>query len=143
MPVLRGENVRVEIGDGMTPTEGFDPIGGEVEVQWGDSSREFDTASKDDGDFDLVEFSGRTIRFNMSGKVKLPDPGYERLIDVRNSPTKNATLRIVKGTTVAYQGECGWGSNDTNHANRQASTWSSVAAPSKVPTINDLAAFAS
>ncbi|AGH48768.1 hypothetical protein G432_05205 [Sphingomonas sp. MM-1] len=142
MPVLRGKDVRVLIGDGATPSEAFDPIGGEVTLQWGDSSAEFDTSSKDDGEFNLVSYAGRSVRFTMNGKVKLPDDGYERLIEVRNSSPPEATLQIKKGSIVLYEGTCGWGSNDTDFTNNQAGTWSAVAAPSAVPTINNLAATA-
>ena len=140
MPTVRGKDIRVRIGDGeLVPS--YDPIGGEVTVQWGDSSAEFDTSSKDDGEFNLVSYAGRALRFTMNGKVKLPDAGYERLLAVRNASPPEEMLQITKGGIVVYEGLCGWGSNDTDHTNNQASTWSSGAAPAAVPTINNLAAL--
>jgi len=130
---------RIEVGDGQA-TEDFDLVGGEVAFDWSRSSKEIDTSSKDDGAYGTAGYGRQSVSFRANGKLKLPDPGIERIATVSKSATPELTLRVTKGGIVKYEGKVAIGNFSLSFPDDDVATYSYEAKSAAAPTIDNLGA---
>lgn len=135
----RGLDYRLQIGDGATP-EVFTNIGGEVSFEWKRSSEEIDESTKDDGMYGSSTFGQQKITISANGNVKLPDTGLESVSDTAKSSPPEATLKIVKGTTVKFSGKVAIGNFSSTFPKSGPATYSFDAVNVGAPTVDDLGA---
>ncbi len=141
MATEQGADWRIEIGDGESGSEGFDPIGGEISFDWGRTSTEQDESTKDDGVYGSTSFGQQKINIRANGNLKLPDPGISRASTVAKT-TREANVRIVKGAIVKFAGPVGIGNFSTTHPKDGPATWSFDMVNRGAPTIDNLGATA-
>jgi hypothetical protein len=135
-----GQTWRIEIGDGTTGTENFLPIAGEVTFDWTRTSKEIDLSSKDDGAYAATGYGSQKVTISPSGKLKLPDPGLQRLSAVSKLIPPVETVKIMKGAIVKYQGLMGVGNFSTAHPNDDVCTWKCDLTAVAAPTVDDIGA---
>lgn len=140
MATERGNDWRVEIGDGETGTEGFDPIGGEISFDWSRSSSEIDESTKDDGVYGSTSYGQQKISFKVNGNVKLPDAGLTRASTIAKTSPPEVNIRIRKGTIVKFAGRVAIGNFSTTHAKDAPVTYTFDMANKGAPTIDNLGA---
>ena len=136
-----GKNWRVKIGDGEA-SEAFDVIGGEGSFDWNRQSKEIDTSSKDDGAYATMGYGRQSITFSVSGKLKLPDVGLERVDEIAKSGTPEVNVQITKGAIVKYQGLIAIGNFSCSFPDNDVATFTFDMKAAAVPTVDDLGAVA-
>ena len=134
-----GSTWRVEVGDGQT-TESFLTIGGEVSFDWERSSKEIDTSSKDDGAYASSGYGSQSVTITPNGKLKLPDPGLQRLVALSKLQPPIGNIKVVKGAVVKYSGSMSVGNLSTTHPNDDVCTWKCTLKLAAAPTVDDLGA---
>ncbi|WP_422058614.1 phage tail tube protein [Sphingomonas sp.] len=142
MATKHGKDSRLHIGDGTTPTEAFDIIGGETSWEYSSAAQELDESSKDDGDIAAFSFGQRKITIKVSGITKLPDDGLARAITVSKSATKKVNVKLLEGAVVLYAGEVAIGNVNVTGPKDGPRTWSFDMVASAVPTTDNMAAVA-
>lgn len=144
MPFVEGGLWRIEIGDGVTPTPGYNVIGGETSFDWSRQTKEFDNSSKDDGAYAATGFGSKSVSIRVSGKVKLPDTGLERADDVSKLATPTTMVRIVEIATdiVKYEGSMGIPNFSSSFSNDEPATYNFDLKSAAAPTVDDLGATA-
>jgi len=135
-----GKNWRMYVGDGATPTEGFDVMGGEGSLSWSRASTEIDMTTKDDGVYGAQQFGLQSIKFGVSGKLSLPDDAMSRINTVAKSGTPEVNIQIKKGSIVKYAGEVSVGNLSLEFPTEGAATYSFTLVASETPTTDNLAA---
>jgi hypothetical protein len=142
MATEHGIDWRIEIGDGATSAEDFDPIGGEISFDWSRSSNEVDESTKDDGQYGSTGYGQQKINFKVNGNVKLPDVGLLRASTAAKSSPPAVNIRVVKGAVVKYSGKVGIGNFSTTHPKDGPVTYTFDMVNQGAPTVDDLGATA-
>jgi hypothetical protein len=136
----QGRETRVQVGDGQN-AESFVQCAGETELAWTRASKELDLSSKDDGVYETGGFGQQKVSFKVSGKVKLPDAGFQRMSDVSKMSPPAEDIKIVRGAVVRYAGQVHVGNFSATFGDG-AATYSYDMIASQVPTVDNLAATA-
>ncbi len=137
-----GQEWRIEIGDGVADTEGFLPIAGETTFDWTRTSKEIDLSSKDDGAYASTGYGSQKVTISPSGKLKLPDPGLQRLSAVSKTIPPVCNVKVIRGAVVKYSGSMSVGNFSTTHPNDDTCTWKCDLASAAAPTVDDIGAAA-
>jgi len=121
-------------------------IGGEGSFDINRSSKEIDTSSKDDGEYGTAGFGRQTIAIPVNGKLKLPDPGLQRVVGVSKAAVKEVIVQIVKvagdDEIVKFQGLMAVSSVSTSHPDDEVCTWRTEFKSAAAPTVDDIGATA-
>lgn len=131
---------RIHIGDGGTPTEDFDALGGEGGFEVKRSSAEIDFSTKDDGVYGATGYGKQKITISVNGNVKLPDTALERVSDQSKVAPPELNINIMKGTVVKYHGRMGVGNFSMNAAKDAPVTYSFDLSNVAAPIVDDLTA---
>lgn len=137
-----GKDWRIKIGDGATPTEGFDLLGGEGSWDFKRASDQIDLSSKDDGAYKAQGWGQQSITITVNGKLKLPDDGLERAFDVSKSSPPEVNIQLVKGAIVKFKGKIGIGNFSATGDQAGPVTYSFDMSAVQAPDIDDLGAAA-
>lgn len=132
-----GSDYRIFVSDGATPPN-FTSIAGETQFDWQRQSKEIDGSTKDDGVYGSTGFGQQTLTFDVSGMLKLPDPGLTRVNSVAKSSPPNVVMRVMKGNIKKYEGLVAIGNFSTTHQRDENVTWKFTAKNVGAPTVDAL-----
>lgn len=141
MGTEHGLDWRIHIGDGATP-EVFIPIGGETGFDFKRTSDEIDESTKDDGIYGSTSYAQQKITFSVTGNLKLPDPGIERVVDISKARPPEVNIQVMRGAIVKYAGKVAIGAVSTQHPVKGVVPYSFDMVNKGAPTIDDLGATA-
>lgn len=136
-----GKDWRIHVGDGGG-SEVFSALGGEGEFSFSRSTQEIDLSTKDDSDYALSDYGLQKITFSVSGNVKLPNTGLERMLDVSKSTSKRVNIQVKDGSIVKYAGEVAVGNVTITAGKGGAVGYSFAMTASTAPTTDDMGATA-
>ncbi len=136
-----GKDWRIKIGDGAA-TEAFDFLGGEGSWDFKRSSDSIDLSSKDDGAYKAQGWGQQAITISVTGNVKLPDDGLERVVDQSKASPPELNIQIVKGAIVKFHGRVGIGNVSMTGGKDGPVTYSLDFSAVAAPTVDDVAATA-
>lgn len=136
-----GEDWRVEIGDGASPTV-FTAIAGETGFDFKRSGASIDDSDKDGGSYGSGSFGQQTLSMSVKGNLKLPDAGFARAFAVSKMRPPHTPVKILKGAIVKYSGSCAVGPISTTHNNNATVDYSFDLMNRGIPLVDDLGASA-
>lgn len=134
-----GKDWRIKIGDGQA-TEAFDNLGGEGSFEFKRSSDNIDLSSKDDGAYKAQGYGQQSITISVTGKLKLPDVGLERVLTVSKGSPPEVNIKIMKGAIVKFAGRIGIGNFSLSAPQDGAIPYSFDMSAVSAPTVDSIAA---
>jgi hypothetical protein len=141
MGTEQGRETRLYISDG-SQVPNWLPIAGETTNSPKRTSTELDTSSKDDGIYGSTDYGQQKITVSVSGNVKLPDPGLERVDDVSKLSPPVEMVRIMRGAVVRFEGLMAIGNFSCDFPNAGTATYSFDLANKGAPTVDNMTATA-
>lgn len=141
MGIEYGKDWRIRVGDGADPAEVFSDVGGEGSFDWERASDEIDLSSKDDGVYKSTGYGQQAITFQVTGKVKLPDPkGLERVAELSKTSPPEVVIQIVKNDIVKFEGKVAIGNFSTSFPHDGPATYSFSMKNVGAPEVDNLGA---
>lgn len=136
-----GKNFRLEVGDGVTPTEGFSVVGGEGTLKIGGNSDNIDLSSKDDGQYKSMAMGQSAQTISIDGVCNTPDIGLSAL-DAAFQSGDPINIKVIDstgaGSRTAFAASVFVGNKNTDASNNQAVKYSFTLSLNGAPTTDAL-----